>query len=48
MRRPIYECEVLCREQLAGLAVEDVEKTILRRLHDHRPARAIDLHVGED
>ncbi len=48
MRRPVHRDVGFGGDELAGLAVEDVEKAVLGRLHDDLAHLAIDCQVGED
>src|SRR5579872_3048626 len=40
--------EFLTGDELAGKAIQDVEKAILRRLHENLAGAPIDLQVGQD
>src|SRR3546814_8660312 len=46
--RPGHVDEVLRRNQFAVAAIDDVEETVLRCLHDHLARFAVDVQVGED
>ena len=46
--RPGDGAERRARQKLAGLAVEDIEIAVLRRLHQHLAHAAVDRQVGED
>ncbi len=48
MARPVDRREGLGGDQRARLPVDDVEKAVLRRLHDDFSRRAVDLEIGED
>ncbi len=45
---PVHVGIVLGGEQFAGLAIEHIEEAVLRGLHDHRPAGAVQGQVGEN
>src|SRR4029077_20418338 len=40
--------EVLCRDEFSGLAVQDVEETVLISLHEDLAARSIDGYIRQD
>ena len=46
--RPIHVGVVFRREELSGVAIEDVEKAVLRRLHDDPLPRAADGEVRKN
>src|SRR5262245_62544679 len=45
--RPVHLRERLSAQQLAGRAIEDVEESVLVRLHDDVPRAAVETQVGD-
>ena len=45
---PGHRCEILGRDELSGLAVEDVEEPVLVGLHQHLPPRPLDGQICQD
>jgi hypothetical protein len=46
--RPIHIDEILGRNELAGLAIENVEKAVLRRMQKDVAFLSVDCQVGQD